>query len=87
MRNLERTVPVRELTEFAAQHSRDGVLVSVRCFAVAEPKPHFEIALEGMTERAVVDVPASQQASLSRRIEDGVSAFVASLRIRSGAYP
>jgi hypothetical protein len=86
MRNLEVPVQFRELVQLAGQHNRDGVLVSVRCFSVTEPVPHFEIALEGLAQRAVVDVPASQEAKLGSRIEDCVAAFVASLRIRSGVY-
>ena len=76
---------VREVAGLSASQTRDGVFVTVRCTEIAGPDhSRYEIVLEGHGERAVVDVPGGEAASLERRIEEAVGAFVGAVRLRSG---
>jgi hypothetical protein len=70
-----------------AAHTRvwalGGRVVAVRTRRISEAgHSRYEVALESNDERAVVDIPAADEARLGRRIEEAVSQFIDSLTIR-----
>lgn len=75
-----------ELTQLARTHSVDGIEVSVRCFWVTSPKPHYELLMNGRHESGIVDVPLSKENCLADEIEEAAVCFATSLRLRQNAW-
>jgi hypothetical protein len=84
----------KELPEFSSSETRDGVLVRVRCVEISRPadpqsersrSPRYEIYIEARGLSAIADVPAEDHAMLSSRVDEVVSAFVDSIRLRAGS--
>lgn len=71
-----------EIKTLAQSFNFHGVLVSARCFEIRKPRPHFEILLQGRSERAVVDVSLKDEHRLPEILERAADGFAASLKIR-----
>ena len=77
---------VVEVTQLAQTHSVDGIEVSVRCYWVAQPKPHYQLRLTGLQECGIVDVPLRKEHTLVDEIEEAAVCFATSLRLRQNAW-
>lgn len=83
-RNLARDVP-----EYSSSEFWDGTRVDIRCVEVSGgSKLRYEIYMSAQGFSAVADVsPPEESALLAARIEEIVSAFVDSLKLRAGEAP
>lgn len=77
---------VVEVAQLARTHSVDGIEVSVRCFWVAQPKPHYELRLTGREECGIVDVPLRKEHVLDDEMEEAAVCFATSLRLRQNSW-
>jgi hypothetical protein len=76
---------VEEIRAIGRTLSRDGVLVTLRCYRVSSRVPHYEIVVNAHGQAAVVDVPAADEPLLSLRAEQTLDGFLASMKLRSAA--
>jgi hypothetical protein len=78
----------KELSHLTQAHQRGGVYVVVRCYEVGAGARHrFEIYLDGSGQRAVVDVPGSEAATLPQRVEQALEGFIATVTFGAGGAP
>ena len=71
-----------ELTALARAREIDGILVSLQCFWINEPVPHYEILVHGHGESGVVDVPANSPVDLDEHMEEAAVCFATTLKLR-----
>ena len=82
MTNGEGPAGGRELPELARTCEIDDVLVTVRTFLVAGPRPRYEVVLSAAGQTGIVDVSADEGDTLDERIDQALSGFVAAIRAR-----
>lgn len=75
-----------EVTQLAQTRSVDGIEVTIRCFWVAQPKPHYELLMSGRHESGIVDVPVGKEHLLGDEIEEAAICFATSLRLRQKSW-
>jgi hypothetical protein len=86
-RNKRRRHRTDEVPALSRTFNRDGVMVRTRCHRVATGGPaRFEIVIEGYAQSAIIDVPDSEEAQLGRRLEEAVSCFIESIKLRSRLF-
>lgn len=71
-----------ELPQFERSLAVDGVLVTVRCFYIANDRPHYELWMSGRDERGIIDVARDRELQLDREIEEAAVCFATSVRLR-----
>ena len=74
---------VVELAQLQQSRSIDGVPVSIRCFWVKSPSPHYELHLSAGDETGIIDVPLDRECCLDAEIEECALCFATSFRLRS----
>lgn len=76
-----------EVAKLARTVEIDGITVSVRCFRVHEPEPHYELLVTSRGESGVIDVPIGDgEDALEAQIEEAAICFATALRLRSDTF-
>jgi len=72
-----------EIEALSKTINANALLISVQCFRVEEPAPHFEIVVHGQGETAIVDIPVRDEARLSDLMDQTLDSFLMNLVIRN----
>lgn len=83
MTNGEGPAGGNELPELARSCEVGGIQVTVRAFLVRDPRPRYELVLNGDGQTAIVDVPADEADTLEDRVEQALSGFAAAIAVRA----
>ena len=74
---------LRTLEDLTIRRVSSGFLVCTRCVAIStHSKARYELILEAGGQRSVVDVSESDADSLHDRLDQAISVFAASLKLR-----
>ncbi len=87
MKNLHQPGESVEVSLCPGSFTIDGYTVSVSCFRVEEPYPHYELVLQCGLESGVVDIPDEEEGTIGDRAETAADIFVAAIKLRSQTLP
>ena len=85
MKKIQKSKQVEEIRAIGKTVSRDGILVTLRCYRVMSRVTHFEIVVNAHGQAAVVDLPLAEEPLLALRAEQVLEGFLASMLLRSVA--